>query len=620
MKLTAPVYSDKIKKSVQERFSGYFHSPAAGDGELFDMANLTSDYYPLLASRPPRRRLTQALTAPGGIYGYDELCWVDGTKVYYNGSEVAGLTVTAGQKTFGTLGNYIVILPDKKYYNYATGEYGGIESSVSLASVYFQNGTLYGESADANTIYRAGAAWGSYFKVGDAVTISGCTVHAENNKTPIIREIDGDTMRFYENVFTLDKEYIYTVGSSGLAQKTGSTDIEYYFTFAGTNYKFTLAASLVSGDKLVYSGSGTSLTIRYASGATSGTRPLTAATGSKVIVLYEYPKAYTEGSTTITIKRAMPDMDYICTHDNRLWGGKDDTIYASKLGDVFNWNVFDGVETDSYWTDIGSEGDITGCCSYTGLPIFFKENHLYKIYGDYPSNYQVYDSMSLGLAEGCGGSIAKAGEVLFYVSRNGVVAYSGGVPTVISQDLGLARFHNAVGGSDGMKYYVSMQDDEDNWHLFVYDTQRSLWHREDDAHALHFARTDALYMLDASGVIWLMGRVTGATEGTEAEDKVEWMAEFGDFADSNPNAKGVSKLQMRMELESGARCEVYIRFDGGTWTKVHTVTAAEKRSCYIPIVPRRADHYRVKLTGWGGMRLYSLAREYYVGSEGKTRR
>ena len=39
---------------------------------------------------------------------------------------------------------------------------------------------------------------------GDAVTIAGCTKHTENNKTPVIREIDGDKMYFYEYVFTLD--------------------------------------------------------------------------------------------------------------------------------------------------------------------------------------------------------------------------------------------------------------------------------------------------------------------------------------------------------------------------------------------------------------------------------
>ena len=39
-----------------------------------------------------------------------------------------------------------------------------------------------------------------------------------------------------------------------------------------------------------------------------------------------------------------------------------------------------------------------------------------------------------------------------------------------------------------------------------------------------------------------------------------------------------------------------------------------KRSYYLAIIPRRADHYRLKLTGKGGCRVYSLTREISIGS------
>ena len=85
------------------------------------MRNLTSDYFPLLASRP-RRMLFKTLTAPGGLFCWDKLCWVDGTTFYYNGESKG--TVTAGPKTFTALGAYIVIFPDKAYYNTAADEFG----------------------------------------------------------------------------------------------------------------------------------------------------------------------------------------------------------------------------------------------------------------------------------------------------------------------------------------------------------------------------------------------------------------------------------------------------------------------------------------------------------------
>ena len=123
---------------------------------------------------------------------------MDGTD-FYAGAEVKR-QVTDGRKRFASMGAYILIMPDKAFYNRLTGEFGSLEASWS-GSGKLQDGTIYEEEAKANTIYAAGADWGTRFKEGDAVTISGCASHPENNMTIIVREIDGDCLRFYENSF-----------------------------------------------------------------------------------------------------------------------------------------------------------------------------------------------------------------------------------------------------------------------------------------------------------------------------------------------------------------------------------------------------------------------------------
>ena len=198
MKLPSVLYADGIKKGQQVKFGGLNHNLGADDGELWDMRNLTSDYFPLLATRA-QRRLYRTLERAGGLYCWEKLCWVDGTGFYYDGERKG--TVTAGQKTFAALGAYIVIFPDKAWYNTLTGEFGSLEASWSGGSLTFTNGKLYEEAAEANCIQAGGVNWADYFKAGDAVTISGCTKHPENNKTPIIREIDGDKLYFYEYIF-----------------------------------------------------------------------------------------------------------------------------------------------------------------------------------------------------------------------------------------------------------------------------------------------------------------------------------------------------------------------------------------------------------------------------------
>lgn len=536
MKLPSMKYADGITKGQQIRFGGLNHAEGAGDGELWDMRNLTSDHYPLLATRAPRLRY-RSLADPGGLFSWEALCWVAENKFYFRGEEKG--TVSAGEKTFASLGAYVLIFPDKCYYNTDTGKFGSMEAKWAGSSLTFEDGLLYGEAAEANCIRCDGVEWTDYFNTGDAVAIAGCTQNPGNNISIIIRAIDGDKLYFYENSFTL--------GEDGAA--------------------------------------------------------------------------YTE-TGELHITRSVPDLKYVCENENRLWGCTDTTIYASKLGDIFNWNVYDGLNTDSYAVDTGSAGSFTGCISYLGYPMFFKEDHIYKVYGSIPSNFEVMGSATLGLAAGCNKSLAVAGEVLFYLSRSGVMAYTGGIPQPMGAAFGTKRFKNAVAGSDGLKYYISMQDETNTWGLYVYDTQRGLWHQEDDLHITHFCRWNGnLYMLDITGEIWIAGNTQDPPAEATVEPGFEWAAEFADFTDENPNKKGVGKLQIRLELDENAEIQVQMMFDSdGLWHTVsHVLGEGKKRSYYLPIVPRRADHYRLKLIGTGGCRVFSLVREYYSGSEFRSK-
>ena len=533
MRLPNALYADGIQKGRQNRFGGLNHNDGAGDGEIWSMKNLSSDYYPLLATRPRRMKL-QTLTKGNGLFAWEKLCWVDGTGFYYDG--VLKGQVSDSEKSFAAINGYIIIMPDKLYYNIFDDKFGTMEPSITAENVNFQDGTIYGESAEANTVYCADVDWGTYFRAGDAVTISGASAEA-NNVSIIIREISGHEMRFYENSFT--------------------------------------------------------------NGADSG----------------------------VTFKREVPRLKFMCENENRLWGCNDTTIYASKLGDPFNFNVYDGLDTDSFAVDTGSAGVFTGCISYLGYPTFFKERNIYKVYGSKPSNYEVMGSATLGLAEGSHKSLAVAGETLFYLSRSGICVYTGGTPQPINRAFGLARYKNAVGGSDGLKYYVSMQDGSGTWHLFVYDTQKGMWHEEDETHAIGFAYSEGnLYFLGGDNAIWITGNIQDAPAGAVQESAFSWSAEFTDFLDysgkgGNPGTRGISKIIIRLDMDEGASCTVKLQLDDtGVWITPNngTLSEARKRSNCLAIIPQRADIYRLRLEGTGGCRIYNITREYYQGSELKT--
>lgn len=80
----------------------------------------------------------------------------------------------------------------------------------------------------------------------------------------------------------------------------------------------------------------------------------------------------------LTVRRSVPEMDFVIESGNRLWGcrygvtdGKAvNEIYASKLGDFKNWNCYAGRSTDSYVATRGSDGPFTGAADYLGSPLF----------------------------------------------------------------------------------------------------------------------------------------------------------------------------------------------------------------------------------------------------------
>lgn len=74
MRLPSAAYADNITKGKQSKFSGLNHNEGAGDGELYTMRNLCSDYYPLLATRARRKKFKQ-LTKGNGLFVWEKLCW-----------------------------------------------------------------------------------------------------------------------------------------------------------------------------------------------------------------------------------------------------------------------------------------------------------------------------------------------------------------------------------------------------------------------------------------------------------------------------------------------------------------------------------------------------------------
>ena len=122
---------------------------------------------------------------------------------------------------------------------------------------------------------------------------------------------------------------------------------------------------------------------------------------------------------------------------------------------------------------------------------------------------------------------------------------------------------------------------------------------------------DGLYCLERDGTLWTQE----APEGATLEGAIDWQAETADFYLGNLNRKWLIKIQLRLEAEAGAQMAIFAQWDSSCiWEPVANLTSSNKRMYYLPVIPRRCDHFRLKMTGRGMARLYGLTLEYTNGN------
>ena len=344
-------------------------------------------------------------------------------------------------------------------------------------------------------------------------------------------------------------------------------------------------------------------------GRTNNKTPIVRGVDGKVLTFYENTLVPGTEEGTVTLKRNVPDLDFICESNYRLWGTQGNTILGSKYGDPLNFFCYDGIASDSYSVDVGSDGKFTGCIPYSAHMCFFKEHTLHKLYGTKPANFQLVNSAVYGVQEGCERTMVVVNEELLYKGVHGVYAYAGGIPDLVSECFGAKHFSDAAAASDGEKYYISMKHG-DKWEMYAYDILKDIWLREDETHAVDLTAHDGcVYYLADDGGLYRIDRAAG-------RDSVEWSAEFCPFTETMDERKGYSRFTMRVDMAAGAWLGVDVRTEHDErWKTVWTGHNERARTFSVPIIPTRCDSVRVRVYGKGDCTIKAFVREFTVMSD-----
>ena len=588
------------ERTMIDVFGGYNHNLRINDAEFYDMKNLTSSYYPVLSPRGKRGNYLSVENMQGMI-AKDSLCYVDGTDFVMNEYRIdMGLSTDAEDcpKRLVSMGAYVIILPDKKYINTLDlTDFGNIEASYPAVK-----GQLVTASYEMCRV--------------DGTEYTGATKSPSAPEEPTNMQLWIDT----SSTPHILKQY----------SKTNEVWVQIPTTYIKISAP-NIASAFKQYDGVKISGFPSEVQqLKEIDGNTfplwevyhdEGNEERAEGTNDYIVIIGLIDEAVTY-ETALRIERTMPKLDFITESENRLWGCRYgiasngqvvNEIYACKLGDFKNWNCFMGLSTDSYVASCGTDGQFTGAITHLGYPLFFKENCMHKVYGNYPANYQIQTTACRGVQKGCSDSLAIVNEVLYYKSRNTVCAYDGSLPVEMSTSLGEIAYSDAVAGGHGNKYYISMKDTDGVYHLFVYDTTKGMWHKEDNTQVDFFCscRNELYYVDHTDKVIKTM-----LGSGELDTDPVEWMAETGVIGHTSPDKKYCSRLTVRMSLNIGTNVTFYAQYDScGEWEKLFTMRGTSLRSFAVPVRPKRCDHFRIRIEGEGEAKIYSITKSIEQGSD-----
>jgi hypothetical protein len=581
-------------------FMGYNHREIIQDGEMYNTRNLSGDLFPLLAPRKARGVMLPDIADPSdtpqGINGRECLTLILGSKVFYNFHQIYDLSVSTDPsmkpKKIVNFGAYVCIWPDKVYFN-----------TINLA----ENGSMErlweGNGRDLTMMLCRGD--GTDYDMTDIAVGETEPLSPDNGDLWIDQSGASDVLRQYvsysEEWTEVATTYVKIQGS-GIGHGLKMYDA---IDLSG------LEAPDVSSERLKED-------VKTLNGST-----LVYQCGENYIVIAGLISASMNFLKDADVRADLkvPDLDHIIESNNRLWGCKygytdgkvTNEIKASALGDFRNWNRYLSNSQDSYTVNVGSDGGFTGAANLQGHPVFFKENYIHQIYGNTPSSFQINTTPCRGVQNGSDRSIAVINEQVYYKSRTDVMVFDGSMPKAISSQLGDVWYGSARAGVLGNKYYISMKDDGGRWNLFTYDTAKDIWFREDEFHALGFGHVgDELYAINEdTGELMTVNGSKG-----QVEDHIDWEAEFGIFGTDYRAKKYLSRFDIRMYLEEGTSAKLEIMYDStGDWQELGTIRGSRLRSFTMPIIPRRCDHLRLRMSGNGDMRVYSISRILEVGTD-----
>ncbi len=542
--------TDKNKKVDVLNFFGYDERDKIDERQMSEMKNMSSDSIPAMSPRQPRQLVCRrsgitAMCSPEYTpFELTEFTGVAGGYFYYNGEKIGNKKLSDTEKSIADFGGNICIFPDKVYYRYLP-------------------------DPDSGEIKH------ELYDMAKSVTVSGALFYSSYNSiTGVYSAYIQKSGAGFNDVFSVGDSVVIS-GCSNAQNNTVVTE---------SRKSYAAADSIVSA---------------VVNEATASKLSLLMYTKSGKYALF---KNMTD-SANVKIEVSIPDMNYVCVHNNRLWGTSEsgEYVYASKLGDCFNFNSFQGLQDDSWFSEIGTDGSFTGITSYRTAVVAFKRNYIHHIYGDSPLNFSIPKQTFGGAADGR--SIAEVGGVLYYMADDGFYEYTGGEPEKISGCIKTV-YKKCCSGTDGRRYYACTERPGGETDVLVYDPSCSVWHKEDNTKFVSFLKHNEYLYGATNSEMYKFGG---------GDEDVDWCVVSKKFTLDDIDFKGVNSVYIRMDAPVNTNVNVYTSVDEDEFSPAGQICGSGFIVYRIPVRFKKCDSFRIMLEGSGYAVVHDIEIVTYKG-------
>lgn len=592
------ISGDNKQKTIS-KFLGINRRESTQDGEMLQAINVCADEYPCLKTVKSPKKFTmtdtdsntitniRAIIVPGGEYD-GTFTGVAGTYFYYKNKRIpffgdAYIPETGDISLCENNGNIIICC----YNNF---------NDRCLLFYNYNGYAKYSERTSIGYVVRCDCAQ----FVSSSANFLKTLPAAINNSSETTYRFFGDANLYFSNfkvgdsivIDNLLSKYNETMGHSDYPYARETLIRESRFQSAGDNDEVVCLVTAVDARK-----NGEMSTLDYTAYNAKG----------EIVCPRGYIAFnYNDGGQRITsanhrgavIRKAMPIMNSVCIHNNRLWGvnPNGEYIYSSKMGDFREFNCFDGLSSDSYYVSIGSSGTFVGIYSYKNYILAFKRDCIYVISGTLPTNFTIsrvvegFGCIDIKSCSICGGK-------LYFLSENGFYRFDGVTFELISQKLN-CKYLMATGFGTTHKYYAYATKEDNKKELLVFDEIYNVWHTLSTPEPIHgfFASLGKVYGAGSSGIYLFDG-----------DNSSSWLMETINFFEDDCSNSYINEIWIRAKIARDRKIDITTNIDGHILYMHDKIIGTGRTKTYrVPVRWRNAENYKIKLQGDGESIIYSI--------------